>query len=136
MAPILGFSEGSIISTIVDMAKWDAALYTDALVSQATSRQIWTPHTLKNGKTASFGIDDQGIHYKIGFGWFVNDEPGNLIVHHGGSLDGSAAQIDRYVDEELTIIVLINTEPSAMARGIARIVAFYHDHYVKSKPSK
>jgi len=136
MAPILGFSEGSIISTIVDMAKWDAALYTDALVSLATLRQIWTPHILKNGKTASFGIDDQGIHYKIGFGWFVNDEPGNLIVHHGGNLDGNAAHIDRYVDEELTIIVLINTEPSAIARGIARIVAFYHDHHMKSKHLK
>ena len=97
--------------------------YDSQLWSGTFKGLIWTPHRLNSGKIASLGHDDHGFQYKIGFGWFISDEPGNLIVHHGGGLDGNASYIDRYVDKKLTIIILINREPTLKARAIARKVA-------------
>jgi CubicO group peptidase (beta-lactamase class C family) len=132
MRPALRFGSGNIITTVIDLAKWDAALYTESLVSQKSLSQIWTPHRLNNQQIASLGWDDQGIQYKIGFGWFINDEPENFVVHHGGELDGNSAQIDRYISKKLTIVVMVNREQAALARGIAREVASYYFQYLRS----
>ena len=34
---------------LLDLAKWDAALYTDSILSDATRRQMWTPVQLNDG---------------------------------------------------------------------------------------
>jgi D-alanyl-D-alanine carboxypeptidase len=132
MRPALRFGSGNIITTVIDLAKWDAALYTESLISQKSLRQIWTPHRLNNRQIASLGWDDQGIHYKIGFGWFVNNEPGNFVAHHGGELAGNSVQIDRYISKNLTIVVLVNRGQAALARGIARAVASNYFQYLNS----
>lgn len=40
---------GAFLSTVLDLAKWDAALYTDDILSASTRRQMWTPVTLNDG---------------------------------------------------------------------------------------
>ena len=136
MRPALRFGGGTVISNIVDLAKWEAALYSRTLVSSTTYRRIWTPHLLNGGDVASLGHDDYGVQYKIGFGWFISDEPGNLIVHHGGGLDGNASYIDRYVDKDLTVIVLVNREPTSKARAITREVARHYGLWLSSEGSQ
>jgi CubicO group peptidase (beta-lactamase class C family) len=47
LAPFVAFSAGSILSTVEDMAKWDAALYTEKLLKRSSLDQIWTAATTK-----------------------------------------------------------------------------------------
>jgi CubicO group peptidase (beta-lactamase class C family) len=96
-APIGVTASGSIISTISDMAKWDAALYTDKLLKPSSLQQMWTPVRLNDGMT-----------WRYGFGWEVCRIDDHLIVSHGGNILGFSSAIERAVDDRLTVIVLDN----------------------------
>ena len=107
---VLRLGGGSLVSTVEDLVKWDAALHTETLVSKATLDDIWTPYVLNDGKVANMGKDPQGRYYQAGMGWFIGDENERGLVHHSGGVDGYAANIDRYLEEKLTVIVLCNIE--------------------------
>jgi len=107
---------GAFLSTALDLAKWDAALYTDKILTRSSRDQIWSPLVNTSAKPG----DDKAPHY--GFGWFVDTVQGHRDVYHGGSLPGFRAEIDRFLDDKLTIIVLTNGDsarPESIARGIA-----------------
>jgi hypothetical protein len=96
---------------VLDLAKWDAGLYSGQLLTGATREQMWTPVALKDGAS-----------YPYGFGWQIDDVEGHKRVHHSGTMPGFRATIHRYVDDKLTIIVLANSanaDPGLIARGIA-----------------
>lgn len=104
---------GAFLSTVLDLAKWDAALYTDDILSASTRRQMWTPVILNDGRS-----------YPYGFGWMLADVKGHRLVHHPGGMLGFRADIARCVDDGLTIIVLMNLDDvdiNAIVRGIATI---------------
>lgn len=107
------FSAGGLLSTVEDMAKWDAALAGEKLLKPASLRQMWTSMNLKDGKPAGYG-----------FGWAVQDVNGHRMVAHGGGIPGFSTQISRFVDDRLTVIVLANLEggaAAALARGVAAL---------------
>lgn len=102
---------GAFLSTVLDLAKWDAALYSDQLFKPATREQMWTPVKLNSGAAHPYG-----------FGWELDAVNGHKRVHHGGSLPGFRAMLARYPDDKLTVIVLTNADnanPGAIALGIA-----------------
>jgi CubicO group peptidase (beta-lactamase class C family) len=108
-------ADGALYFSVLDLAKWDAALYTDKLLKRSSLDQMWTVTPLKNGKPNSG-------HY--GFGWFIENQRGHKLIEHGGAWQGFETQISRYVDDGLTIIVLTNLEgadPGHVAQGIANI---------------
>src|SRR6185503_4792544 len=84
-------ADGALYLTIYDMAKWDAALYTDRLLKTSSLEQMWTPVKLKDGNTHPYG-----------FGWALGKVRGHRIIEHGGAWQGFKAQISRYVDDKLT----------------------------------
>jgi len=105
---------GAFLSTVLDLAKWDAALYTDKVLKQSTLSQAWAPVKLNNDATHPYG-----------FGWELSSVGGHKMTHHGGSLPGFRAQISRFVDDKLAVIVLTNGDnanPNSIALNIA---AFY-----------
>lgn len=108
------FSAGAIVSTVTDLAKWDAALRGDSFLKPASKTQIWTPVVFNSGKP-----------YPYGFGWNITEFRGHKLFSHGGQTAGFAANISRYVDDNLTVIVLTNSGEqglgSVIARGIAKI---------------
>ena len=107
-------ADGALYLTIYDMAKWDAALYTDKLLKRSTLEQMWTPVKLSNGKTHPYG-----------FGWMLGEVRGHRIIEHGGSWQGFKAQITRYVDDKLTVIVFVNqarANQTKLAHGVAAII--------------
>lgn len=116
VAPSLNTTaDGSLYFSILDLAKWDAALYTEKLVKKSTLEQMWTPVLLKNGQPNSD---------KYGLGWGTDQIRGHRIVEHGGSWQGFNTHITRYVDDELTVVVLSNLEgshPGEIAHGVAGI---------------
>jgi len=102
---------GAFLSTVLDLAKWDASLYTDRLLKQTTRDQMWTPLKLNNGTS-----------FPYGFGWQLEPLAGHKLVSHGGSLPGFRAGLARFVDDRLTVIVLTNGDnanPPAIAQGVA-----------------
>ncbi|HEX5733975.1 MAG TPA: serine hydrolase domain-containing protein [Blastocatellia bacterium] len=102
---------GAFLSSVLDLAKWDAALYTDRILKQSTLSQMWAPVKLNSGATHPYG-----------FGWELNTFGGHKAVHHGGSLPGFRAQFARFVDDKLTIVVLTNGDGAnsrALALGVA-----------------
>jgi CubicO group peptidase (beta-lactamase class C family) len=105
---------GAFFSTVLDLAKWDAALDTDKILKPATREQMWAPVKLNNGTTHPYG-----------FGWQLDPADSRRRVHHGGTLSGFRSEFARFVDDKLTVIVLTNigqARPEAIARGVA---AFY-----------
>ncbi len=112
-------ADGSLYFNIVDLAKWDAALDGDALLSDASRKAMWTPQLLFDGKPnkASYG-----------FGWVCVDTPGQRRVAHGGAWQGFTTYIARYLDDRLTVVVLTNlsadskSDPGKIARHVAGLV--------------
>ncbi len=104
---------GAFLSSVLDLAKWDAALYTDKTLKQSTLSQMWMPVKLNSG----------AIH-PYGFGWELGSVGGHKRVNHGGSLSGFRAQFSRFIDDKLSVVVLTNgdnVDPNLIAIGIAAL---------------
>ncbi len=59
-----------------------------------------------------------------GFGWFIERRDGHRSIHHDGSWQGFETAIDRYVDDQLTVVVLANladAKPGEITRHVAEI---------------
>ena len=116
VAPMVNTTaDGSLYFSILDLAKWDAALYTDKLLKTASLQQMWTPVKLKDGRPNEDGY---------GFGWFVEDRHGHRVISHDGSWQGFETTIVRYVDDQLTVVVLANladSKPSEIANHVAEM---------------
>ncbi len=99
LAPFIAFSAGSILSTVEDIARWDAALYTEKLLKKSSLEQMWTPTVANEGVLAPFNY---------GFGWFIDTYHGHRIVQHSGGTPGFSSTIYRFLDDRLTVIILTN----------------------------
>jgi len=111
-------ADGSLYLTIVDMAKWDAALYGEKPLKQSSLAQMWAPVKLSDGKTKAYG-----------FGWQTDVMYGRHIVFHGGAWQGFKSFIARLPDEKLTIVFFANlwqTNEVRLARGL---MAIFHPEF-------
>ena len=90
-------ADGALYFTVLDVAKWDAALYGESLLKKTSLDQMWTPVILNDKKTADYG-----------FGWSFSKINGHRAIEHGGAWQGFTSYILRYVDDKLTVIVLDN----------------------------
>ncbi len=106
-------SHFGIFSTVGDLAKWDAALYGDRLLSEASRREMWTPVRLNDGSTHPYG-----------FGWEVHQPNGRLLLRHTGI---TGTEIVRVPGDTVGVVVLTNLGRgfggSANSWGIARRIA-------------
>jgi CubicO group peptidase (beta-lactamase class C family) len=108
-------ADGSLYFSILDLAKWDAALYTEKLLKRSSLDQMWTVAKLSSGQPNSG---------EYGFAWFIRDKNGHHIVEHEGQWQGFETQISRYVDDKLTVVVLTNlgdAEPERIAHQVAEL---------------
>jgi CubicO group peptidase (beta-lactamase class C family) len=108
-------ADGSLYFSILDLAQWDAALYTEKLLKRSSLDQMWTVAKLSNGKPNSGDY---------GFGWFIETKNGHHVIEHEGSWQGFETQISRYVDDQLTVVVLTNlaeAEPGNLADHVAEM---------------
>jgi D-alanyl-D-alanine carboxypeptidase len=108
------YSAGALISSVMDMAKWDAALDTDKLLPRSRLEQMWTPYKLNDGSTVDY----------VGLGWGINTKPPcGRELSHFGQTPGFVAGFARWTDQRLTVIVLANREEVAsweIVDGISR----------------
>jgi CubicO group peptidase (beta-lactamase class C family) len=116
-------ADGGLISTVRDLAKWDAALGTGKLLKKSSLKQMWTPAKLADGKAAIIGDNGAGKPNHYGLGWYLSDYRGHRIVLHGGDKPGFSATFIRFVDDELTVVVLCNSQAGNPAHGMALVFA-------------
>jgi len=109
-------ADGSLYFSILDLAKWDAALREGKLLTPASYDLMWTPFRLNDGKPNADGY---------GFGWFISNVNGHHVIEHGGSWQGFNTNISRYVDDKLTIVILTNLDgahPSDLTQHVAGLL--------------
>lgn len=124
-SPSLYIGSGAVVSTVEDLARWDASLYTDRLLTVASRKQMWTPMPLKNGTTSDYG-----------FGWGLTPIKQHARVSHDGLLSGFQTVIYRFPEDRLTIIVLMNQSGYASPNQIARFVAREYLPAIRPAPQK
>lgn len=99
LAPHVAFSAGSLLSTVEDFVKWDAALNGDALLRRSSREALWRPARTNDGAPPSFDY---------GLGWFIDTYQRRRIVMHSGGTPGFSSTFYRFLDDHLTVIILTN----------------------------
>jgi CubicO group peptidase (beta-lactamase class C family) len=107
-------ADGSLLLTLLDLAKWDAALYGNALLSDSAKRLMWSPVRLSDGTLASYGL-----------GWHLTDAPRRRAVEHAGDGWGFRTYMGRFLDDSLTVIVLANSSAVDPTEVGHRVAALY-----------
>ena len=117
VAPALNTTaDGSLYFSILDLAKWDAALYTEKLLKSSSLDEMWTVAKLKDGQP------NKGPY---GFGWFIEQRNGHRCIHHDGSWQGFETAIDRYVDDQLTVVALTNLADASPGKITKHVAEMY-----------
>jgi CubicO group peptidase (beta-lactamase class C family) len=101
--------DGGIYSSVVDMFKWDQALYTERLISAKMLKDAYAVHSKKS--------DMAGSGY--GYGWYV---AGPDHVWHYGSTCGFNTMINRFPHKKTTVIVLTNRADAKLTELTSKLV--------------
>jgi len=108
-------ADGTLYFNVLDLAKWDEALYGTYLLKQSSLDRIWTVFPLNDGMPNPAGY---------GFGWEIHAVNGHKLIEHGGAWQGFTCDIERFVDDGLTVVVLTNlagARPGVIARAVAAV---------------
>ena len=108
-------ADGALYTNVLDLAKWDVALYTTKLLKPSSFETMWTPVKLNNGNT-----------YPYGFGWSLEPKNGHRAVSHDGAWQGFTMSISRFLNDRLTVIVMTNLDsnnakPEKIVEDVAAI---------------
>ena len=108
------YSAGSLLSSVDDLALWDASLYTDKLLTEDSRRRLVTPYVLKDGKNT---------HYAYGLG--IGEYEGHPVVSHGGGINGFLTYALRMPADHVYVALLTNRDwppgPEYFARQLAAL---------------
>ena len=110
--------DGGIYTSIDDLEKWDRALRDHILLSKAEMQAALAPVQPTGGQAKV----QSGKPVSYGFGWFLDPYYGHRRTHHDGETVGFRTTIQRFPDDNLTIIVLANrvdADPEALALKVA-----------------
>jgi CubicO group peptidase (beta-lactamase class C family) len=91
-----------LISTVMDLAKYDIAIDRDTVYGPQAKRQIWTP-----------AVSPTGQRFPYGLGWFVFDYGGGrsrIPWHYGWYRDAFSSLLLKVPDQQLTFILLACTD--------------------------
>ena len=107
--------DGGIYSSIDDLAKWDAALYDDRLLSDASRKLAFSPHAKVVGEP---------YQADYGYGWRIT---GDTLWHSGESI-GFRNVIVRWPKQHLTVILLSNRNDPEPYRTVLAIAEPFLQH--------
>lgn len=113
MQPSAAGGAGTIVSTVGDLAKWDAVLNRRSMLRADSYASMWADVVLPDGRSSGYG-----------FGWFVSPVLKHRSQRHGGGTAGFTSDIWRLPDDHLTVIVLGNLYASGEVSRIANHIAY------------
>jgi CubicO group peptidase (beta-lactamase class C family) len=117
--------DGGIYSSLDDLTRWDRALRDHTLLSAEEMKPALAPVQ----PTAGPAKNPEGEPVSYGFGWFLDPYHGHKRMWHYGETVGFRTVIERFPDDQLTVIVLAN-RADADSQALALKVA---DLYLKTK---
>ncbi len=107
------YSAGALISTVDDLARWDAAIASGRLLKPESWRLLHTPIRVPTGNAS-----------RVARGWFVSELQGREMVHHNGGIPGFNTDALRVPTERVYAAVLMNAESGrASATALNRHIA-------------
>lgn len=89
-------ASAGLISTVADLAKFDAALDRHDLIRAETQEKAWTPAGNTSGKTLPYGL-----------GWFIQRHKRTRLVWHYGYWPGSFSALYLKIPEKRTTLFLL-----------------------------
>ena len=97
------WASAGLVSTVRDLAKYDAAVDRHAFLGEAMQARAWTPFPSNAGQPLSQGL-----------GWYVTDYRGTRLVWHFGHWGtGFSAMYLKIPARRLSLVVLANSEALA-----------------------
>lgn len=98
------YAAGALVSTVDDLARWDAALAAGKLLKPATLERAWTSYKLADGKPTQYG-----------YGWGIGTVRGAESISHGGGINGFSTYALRLPKQNVYVAVLTNTDSGKVA---------------------
>ena len=92
-------ASAGLVSTVRDLARYDAAIDAHVLMSSSTQRIAWTPFRLASGREAPYAL-----------GWFVQSTVAGPAVWHYGQWPTFSSLILKLPDRGMTLILLANSD--------------------------
>ena len=110
------YAAGSLCSTTGDLITWLRALHGGKVLPEASYEEMITPGKLEDGTT---------VRYAMGLAR-TPDSRGRPAIHHGGGIFGFLSDTRYYPDEDLYVVVLVNTtgnlSPAAIANELVDVI--------------
>jgi CubicO group peptidase (beta-lactamase class C family) len=107
-------ADGALISTVLDMAKWETALATGKILTEQSRKSLWQSVPLSSNNLPEFDY---------ALGWALARVQGRKIVEHGGSWQGFRSYYARFVDDGFSVIVLTNGRGAQPLQDLTRQIA-------------
>jgi D-alanyl-D-alanine carboxypeptidase len=109
------YAAGALVSTVDDLAKWEAGIAAGRVVKADSLAKIFTPFKLASGASTGYG-----------YGWQIGQYEGRPVQEHGGGIPGFRSHVLRIPSEGVYVAVLSNLaapepDPEALARKAAAI---------------
>lgn len=107
------YGAGNIYSTVEDLYRWDRALSTEQLVKKETLDKIFTEYITMPGAGS------------YGYGWMIADTDMGRQIFHGGNTMGFTANIARYPEKDLVVVILTNSayyDTTSLTNALTSIV--------------
>lgn len=110
------YSAGSLCSTVGDLVTWLQALHGGRVLPEASYQDMITPVPLDDGTP---------VRYAMGLAR-TPDSRGRPAIHHGGGISGFRSDTRYYPDEDLLVVILVNTtgnlNPAALATELVDVL--------------
>lgn len=95
-----GFSTSAgLISTVLDMAKYDIAIDQNKFLKKETQQLAFTPTTSTKGEALPYGL-----------GWFTQNYKGTKLLWHYGYWTGNSSFILKVPERNMTFIIMANSD--------------------------
>lgn len=114
VSPVNSHSSGAIESTLEDLFIWEQAQHKAQLLSPETQALMFRPFRLPDGRTIEYG-----------FGWSSSMYRGKALICHGGLAHGFRCLVAKFLQDDLTIIVLANYREFPIERFALEVAAQY-----------
>ena len=101
------YAAGALVSTVDDLALWNAALFGGDLLSEESLRAMTTAMRL-----------DDGSETEYGFGLYVRERDGLRVIGHSGGIHGFSTSALYLPEERIYAVVLSNLEDSSKANEL------------------
>jgi CubicO group peptidase (beta-lactamase class C family) len=101
-------TSAGMVSTVMDLAKFDQAMDHNLIVSQESKEAMFTATRSNSGKQLPYGL-----------GWFVQEYQGmKLVWHYGYAPKAYSSLILKCLDRDATLILLANSDGASAHFGL------------------